>query len=157
MLMSYIDNNLLTDEKIIYRTKKHLIIFLMPVILTCVTYLFFINSNPFVVNVTFLPGIAALVSWLNTLLIYYTSEFAVTNLRIMMKEGFFFRHSNETRLTTVAKVSITQSLLGQILNYGAVFINTFGGDADSFTELASPVRFQKEVQEQLAKLVKTPN
>jgi hypothetical protein len=46
-------------------------------------------------------------------------------------------------------VGATQSLLAQALNYGAVFINTFGGETDAFTELDEPVKFQKKLQELL--------
>jgi uncharacterized membrane protein YdbT with pleckstrin-like domain len=147
--MSYIDKNLLTGEQIIYRTKKHLIIFITPVIWTLALLICLMNSNPFVVKFSILPGIVALGSWLNTLLIYVTSEFVITNKRIMMKEGFFVRHSNEIRLSTVAQVSVTQSLIGQLLDYGAVFINAFGAETDSFTAINHPIQFQKLVQEQL--------
>jgi uncharacterized membrane protein YdbT with pleckstrin-like domain len=152
--MSYIDKNLLSDEQIIYRTKKHFIIFLMPVIWVIVTISFLVNSNPYITYFAFLPGIVALISWLNMLLTYATSDFVVTNKRIMMKEGFFFRHTADVRLSTVAQVSATQSLLGQLLGYGAVFVNAFGAPTDSFTEIADPVQFQKQVQEQLNKTTK---
>jgi len=153
--MNYIDKNLLSDEQIVYRTKKSLIIFMTPLLWIVATFFLFIHENPFVVKAAGIFALIALFSGLNTLLIYLTSEFAVTNKRMMMKEGFFFRHSNETRLTTVAKVSVTQSLVGQALNYGTVFINAFGGDTDSFTQIASPIAFQKQVQEQLNRLTKT--
>jgi uncharacterized membrane protein YdbT with pleckstrin-like domain len=153
--MSYIDKNLLTDEKIIFRTKKHLIIFFIPMLWTAATLFCYFNENPYLVKASILPAIAGFGAWLNSLLIYVTSEFAVTNKRIMMKEGFFFRHSNEIRLATVAKVSVNQSLLAQLLNYGTVNLDPFGGKTDSFSEIASPFVFQKEVQEQLDKNIKS--
>src|SRR5579872_4356612 len=70
--MSYIDKNLLAGEQIIFRTKKHFIIFLMPMLWTLAAFLFLINSNPFVVKVAFLPAILAVFSWLNGGLIYLT-------------------------------------------------------------------------------------
>lgn len=150
--MGYIDRNLLADETILYRTKKHLIIFLTPLIITGICVFFFYNSNPYVVKIAVIPAIAAAISWANQLLEYFTSEFAVTNKRILMKEGFFFRHSNDTRLPTIATVSVNQSLLGQILNYGTVVINTYGGGTDPFTEIDAPFGFQKTLQEQIDKL-----
>jgi uncharacterized membrane protein YdbT with pleckstrin-like domain len=152
--MSYMDNMLLPDEHILYRTKKHAIIFLSPILWTIITGFFFLNANSLIVDVAFLPGIIAILSWLNEGLTYITSEFAVTNKRVLMKEGFFFRHSNETRLTTVANVTVNQSLLAQILNYGTVFINTFGGDNDPFSQIQSPLLFKKAVQTQLDQMTK---
>lgn len=147
--MSYIDKNLLPNEQIVYRTKKHFIIFFTPMLWVIAALFFYVNPNPYVAKVTILPAVIALISWLNTLLTYITSDFVVTNKRIMMKEGFFIRHANEMRLSTISTVNITQGIIGQILNYGTLLINAFGGDADSFTEIAHAFEFQKQVQGQI--------
>jgi uncharacterized membrane protein YdbT with pleckstrin-like domain len=152
--MSYIDNNLLTDEKILFRTKKSLIVFLTPVCWTIATVFFITNSNPLVAKVAFAPALAAVFYWLNQLINYVCSDFAITNKRILMREGFFYRHTNDTRLTTIANVTVNQSLLGQALNYGTVFINSFGGGSDPFTEIDNPVAFQKALQQQIDLLTK---
>ncbi len=150
--MSYIDNNLLQDEVILYRTKKHVIIFLTPVALTIIAIIFYLHANHFISRFAFLPTLAAIFSWGYTLLDYFTSDYAVTNKRILLKEGFFFRHANDTRLATVANLSVNQSLLGQILNYGTVIVNTFGGSGDPFSAIDRPLQFQKCLQEQVNKI-----
>jgi uncharacterized membrane protein YdbT with pleckstrin-like domain len=152
--MAYIDKNLLVDEKILFRTKKSLIIFLSPVCWTIAAIICFFNSNPYVIKIAFVPGIAALFFWLNQFIQYYFSDFAITNKRILMREGFFYRHTNDTRLTTIASVTVNQSLLGQVLNYGTVFINTFGGEADPFSQIDNPFVFQKTLQGQIEQLIK---
>lgn len=148
-MFNYIGKNLLPDEKILYRTKKHWIIFLTPFVLTIMTLFFFLNANPFLVMASYALAIVTLLHWLNQFLLYYASEFAITDRRVMMREGFFYRHTNETRLSAISNVGATQSLLAQALSYGTVFINTFGGETDAFTELAEPVTFQKKLQELL--------
>ena len=145
--MSYIDRNLLADERVIFRTRKHLIIFLTPVILSILALYPFFSDNFFLREIARLIWIVALILWGHTFLIYYTSEFAVTNKRVMMKEGFFYRHANEMRLATIARVDIDQSLLGQLFNYGNIAINSFGTSVDNFSQIASPNAFQKAVQE----------
>lgn len=147
--MSYIDNNLLQGEKILYRTKKHLIIFLAPVFWTLAIAIFYLHPQPMINKFAFIPTIIAAIYWCNQLLMYYFSEFAITNIRIMMREGFFFRHTNDTRLAAIANITVNQSLLGQALDYGTVFINSFGGESDPFREIDSPVKFQKLLQSQL--------
>ena len=147
--MGFLDNNLLPNEEIIYRTRKHYIIFINPVLLTAFALFFALHSNPYVVKASLLVGLAALLTWANQLLIYMTSEFAVTNKRIRMREGFFFRHTNETRMTTIADVSVNQSLIGQMLNYGTITVNAFGGAEDPFSLLAAPNEFQRQLQIQL--------
>jgi len=153
-MKKYIDRTLLPDETILYRTKKHWIIFLTPLALTIVAFFFFFNANPFVVKISFLPALAAAFSWGYEFLDYFTSDYAITDKRILMKEGFFFRHTNDTRLSTIANVSVNQSLLGQLLNYGTVMINSFGGGTDPFTEIDGPFQFQKIMQAELEKVEK---
>ena len=153
--MSYIDSNLLPDEQILFRTKKHLIIFIYPLLVTAVavytnTYML---ANPFLFKLAFAPWLVALIFWSYVGLEYQYSDFAVTNKRIMMREGFFVRHTNEMRLATVSQVNIGQSLLGQFLNYGTVVINAFGS-FDAFTVIANPGAFQKAVNTQLDKIAK---
>lgn len=148
-MFNYISKNLLPDEKILHRTKKHWIIFLTPTVLTIMTLFFFLNTNPFLVMASYVLAIVTLLHWMNQFLLYYASEFAITDKRVMMREGFFYRHTNETRLSSVSNVGATQSLLAQMLSYGTVFINTFGGETDTFTELDEPVKFQKKLQELL--------
>ncbi|EKD53945.1 MAG: putative membrane-associated protein [uncultured bacterium] len=152
--MGLIDRNLLPDEQILYRTKKHIIIFLTPLIWIIATLFFLLNPNPMVVKVAIAPAIAALITGVNQWLDYMTSDFAVTNKRILMKEGFFFRHTNDLRLATVSNITVNQSLLGQMLDYGTVVINPFGGENDIFTAIAHPLTFQKESQAQLDKMVR---
>ncbi len=150
--MSFIEKNLLTNEQIVFRTQKHLIIFFAPVAWTLAAAICYFNDNPLVQKASLLFALIGLFYWLTTYLVYITSEFAVTNLRIMMKEGVFVRHSNETRLSAIAQVSVTQGIPGQILGYGTVAINVFGGDTDVFSGIASPIQFQKHAQEQLTRL-----
>src|SRR5436190_6324569 len=111
--MSFIEKNLLADEKILFRTKKHWIVFFPPVFWALVTIFCFFQSNPMLQNIAFLPGILTIIYLGNQLLLYYFSEFAITNIRVVMREGFFFRHTNDTRLTTLATVEVMQGIIGQ--------------------------------------------
>ncbi|SRR5579883_315901 len=147
--MRTLDSSLLPDEKILFRTQKHYIVFLPAIMMTAIAFYFVFNHAELVAKYAIFVEIAALLTWINNFLIYVTADFAVTDKRIIMKEGFFFRHTNEMRLMAIANASVDQSLLGQILNYGTVFIHTFGGDRDPFTLIARPNEFQKYLQKQL--------
>ncbi len=149
-----IEKNLLEGEEIIYRTKKHYIIFFVPLVWVLGTIAFLLTPNSLVVKAAIAPAIAAVFTGVNQWLEYITARFVVTNKRVMMKEGFFNRHANELRLATVSNMTVDQSLLGQILGYGAVTINPFGGNSDVFNDIANPFEFQKQTQAQLDKLVK---
>jgi uncharacterized membrane protein YdbT with pleckstrin-like domain len=153
--MSYIDKNLLPDEKILFRTRKHLIIFFFPVawLIFCGFAVPYMQANPILAKLDWAPWLVALIFWGQVGLDWITSEFAVTNKRVMMREGFFYRHANEMRISAIAQVNVDQSLLGQVLNYGSVSINAFGA-TDAYSMIAKPFIFQKCVNEQLDKITR---
>jgi hypothetical protein len=151
--MGFIEKNLLPNEQILFRTKKHLIIFLTPIfwsIFSVYAYSY-MESNEVLFSLKWAPWFVACIFWSYSLLEYYFSEFVVSDKRVMMREGFFFRHTNEMRLATISQVNVDQNLLGQLLNYGTVSLNAFGA-FDSYTLIDKPNTFQKYVNEQLDKL-----
>jgi uncharacterized membrane protein YdbT with pleckstrin-like domain len=167
--MSYIDNNLLPDEKILFRTRKHFIIFYVPVVLLIIAALFclqtpltaHINATfdqsfarvPYLQNIHNLPAFAFVIlaaySSLQPFLLYTTADYAVTNKRVIMREGFFERRISDTRLSTISHVSVDQGPLAQAMNFGNITINSFGGTGDNFTLISKPNEFQKAVHAQL--------
>lgn len=151
--MTYIDKNLLTDEKVLFRTKKSLIIFATPLVIllfVCFTTPY-MQENPILHRILWLPWVVCGVIWMAVWLEYQMSEYVVTNKRVMMREGFFYRHTNELRIMSISQVNIEQSLIGQMFNYGAILINAMGA-YDAFSFIAKPNMFQRSVNEQLDKL-----
>ncbi len=148
--MSYIDRNLLAGERILFRTKKHLIIFFYPVILTIFAIYAggYMHSQPLLQKIDWLPGAIALFLWIYSWLQYQFSDYVVTNRRVMMREGFFLRHTNEMRIETISQVNVDQNLLGQLLNYGIVRLQAFGAQ-DYFTMISRPNEFQRSVNQQV--------
>ena len=153
--MSGLDKLLLPDEKIVFHTKKSLIIFLYPVLWTLITAYFIYQKTAFMPyaqglpllkslpSFAWVPGLIALGSWLNRGMTYLTSNFWVTNRRVIMREGFFSRHATETRLTAIAEIRVDQSLVGQALDFGSVSINSFGGGSEAFDLISAPYSFQR--------------
>lgn len=148
--MSYIDNNLLPGERIIFRTKKHIIIFFVPVLVFVLSVYFasYMATNPVLAAMQWVPWVVVALFWGSSGLNYYFSEFAVTNKRVMMREGFFTRHSNELRLNAISQVNVDQNLIGQMMNFGTVAINAFGA-FDRYNVISRPGKFQQAVNQQI--------
>jgi membrane protein YdbS with pleckstrin-like domain len=95
--MSYIDRNLLPGEQVVYRTRLHWLLFLAPVLFTVVVLL---PIAGFVANGTWshyawIPLAIAILILLITYIRRRSSDFAVTNKRVMMKMGVFSTRSIE--------------------------------------------------------------
>lgn len=152
--MTDIDRNLLPDEKITFRTKKHMIIFFLPAIWTlfCFYASFYMVEDAILVRVVWVPWVMAAIFWLYVWIEYSFSEFAVTTKRVMMREGFFNKHTTELRISAIAQVNIDQGIFGQLFNFGTITINSFGV-GDTYTLIAKAVRFQQAVNLELDKLL----
>ena len=97
--MKYIDKYLLSDEKIIYRAHLHWIIFLWPIVWFLLALIFFGigGSVSMVFGILFIA--ITIGHGLVSFVVYKTSEFGITNKRVLVKVGFIRRNSLEIFLT----------------------------------------------------------
>ena len=119
--MGYIDKNLMQGEKIIFRTKLHWIVFLGPVILFVIGIILMLDQKAapggaILLFVAIIWVIAAAISWA-------TSEFGISDKRVLIKVGWISRNSLETLLTKVEGIQVNQSILGRIFKYGTIVIS----------------------------------
>ncbi len=149
--MSYIDHNLLVGEEVIYRARKHWKVFLLPSLLFLAGFGFLISSYFF--NHAFALRIMgtlftalAIVFVIEPSIEYLSSEFAVTNKRVLIKVGFIRRHSLELLLSKVEGIGVDQGILGRVFNYGTMSVIGTGGTRESFRDIARPLEFRKQVQ-----------
>lgn len=159
--MSYISNNLLKNEKIIYFTRIHWIVFMMPVLLLVVTFLLSIFAPvlfpgyiPFlnirlaaVVVLTCL--VVTIFSGISAFIRYATSEYGITNKRILIKTGWIRRDSLELFIDKVEAIYVDQSIPGRMLDYGTLRVVGTGGTQDPFFYVPRPLVFRRIAQEQV--------
>jgi uncharacterized membrane protein YdbT with pleckstrin-like domain len=162
--MSYIDGNLLHGEKVVYRTHLHPVIFLKVGVFLALSLLCFIvavfthgssavsilgKSIPASVILGIVSGIIGALLSIPIIVRRITSEFAVTNKRVIIKVGFIRRTSIETLLTRIEGIDVDQSILGRMLGYGSIIVRGVGGNREPFTHIHHPLDFRKAVQEQI--------
>lgn len=141
--MSYVQKQLSDGERIVFQTTLHPIIFLWPVAVVAGGVSFF-GLNPTVGSIGVFLGLLLMLSlWIT----YKTSEFAVTNRRVIIKTGLVSRKTIETLLTKVEGVQVDQDILGRILNYGTLTVTGTGGTHEPFKRIRHPLEFRKQVQE----------
>lgn len=137
--MNYIKQNLLKGENIVYSTKLHLITFFVPAILfTTGGLLHFSGYTSIVLYMSLYFGISSLIS-------YKTSEFSLTDKRVIGKTGFLKRKSIDLLLDKVESVAIDQDILGRLLNYGSVIVTGTGATKEIFHNITDPLKLRSEV------------
>jgi len=74
-----------------------------------------------------------------------TTEIAVTNRRIIFKQGFIRRSTMEMHMDKVESVDVDQSILGRIFNYGDVIVKGTGTGFEPLTTIAAPIDLRNHV------------
>jgi uncharacterized membrane protein YdbT with pleckstrin-like domain len=146
--MSYVDGNLLPDEQVVFRTRLHWKILIGPLLFAVVTLLpvgWLLTQGTWNNLVLIAPAIGLIVL-VTALIRRQSSDFAVTNKRVMMKTGVFSARSVELLLSKVEAIAVNQSLGGRLFNYGDIVVTGSGGTEEPFTGIQAPLELRRAVQ-----------
>lgn len=119
--MSYVEDNLMTGEQVRHRTHLHWTVFV---------------SLKALFTLFILPLVARA-----------TSEFAVTNRRVIIKVGLVSRRTVELNLEKVESIGVEQTVPGRILGYGTIVVVGTGGTKEPFRGISDPMGFRRAVNE----------
>lgn len=148
--MGYVDSHLLPGEEVMHRGHLHKIIYVMPVLIAVA--LMAVATAAFANELYPFASIAlgaALVPLVAAQILYRSSEFAVTNKRVIIKVGFIQRRTLETLLSKVEGVEVNQTVFARMLDFGTIAVTGTGGTREEFRNIASPLEFRRQVQAQV--------
>ena len=146
--MSYIDGNLIAGEQVVYRTRLHWLLLLPPVLLTLVVLLpiaWYLYQGSWSAY-AWVPVVLGLLVLLGAVVKRQSSDFAVTNKRVMMKVGVFSTRSVELLLNKVEAIAVNQSFMGRLFGYGDIVVTGSGGTREAFSRIQGPLEFRRAVQ-----------
>jgi uncharacterized membrane protein YdbT with pleckstrin-like domain len=150
--MSYLDDNLLDGERIVYRARLHWSIFATSLVLLTLGVILAIVLGVYQPDYWYagaaLAGVGLLIA-IGPAIRYASSEFALTDKRVVAKLGFIERESLETLLSKIEAVGVDQGILGRMLGFGTITITGTGGTEESFRRIADPLEFRRQIQSQV--------
>jgi uncharacterized membrane protein YdbT with pleckstrin-like domain len=149
--VSYIDRNLIDGEHIVFRSRVHWLLYLWP--LAFAAFLFLPSAWLLATAeagrwraLSWIPLAVAALAWLGALIRRRSSDFAVTDRRVMMKVGLLHTRSVELLLGKVEAIAVNQTLAGRLLGYGDIVITGSGGTREPFYRIQAPLEFRRAVQ-----------
>jgi uncharacterized membrane protein YdbT with pleckstrin-like domain len=148
-MTTYITKTLMPNEELIFSSKPHMAIFFQP------GWWFILGLTLLFFNFNFLGPIVLFIGLLQEILMlvyYISSEYAITDQRVLMKVGIIQRKSLEMFLSKVEGIYVDQSIFGRIFNFGKIIINGIGGNKNIFNYIPDPLQFRRLVQEQVSSL-----
>lgn len=147
--MNYIDSTIMSGETVIYRAKLTRWIFLPGIFwLILVTPICRLINAAFGTYVLIFTILILFSEFIN----YFTSEFGLTNKRIIAKTGFIRRNAFEVLLKKVESVQVNQGITARIFRYGNIVITGTGGSKNSAAKISKPMIYKKTIQDQLEKI-----
>ena len=153
--MPALDRQLLPGEQVVHRARPHGIMFLAPVLLGLVGLVLagllqYAAGDYWYVG----AGVAglALLGAVGPALRYLSSEFIVTDKRVLARLGILNRRSLETLLGKIEAIGVEQNVTGRLLGYGTITITGTGGTQDRLERIADPLEFRRQVQGQIVEL-----
>ena len=164
---SYVQNTLQINEEVRFEPKRHWAVYVDIYFNLTVLYIIFCQF----IN-TFISHTPAFVSFfenslrmigvvLITRLIYlfirnYSIEMAVTNYRVVFKIGILNIYTEELSNEKIESVSVRQSILGRLLNYGDILFSGTGTSKLIFKKIYAPwwvkARAEDIIRESLANM-----
>ncbi len=149
--MSYVDRSLASGEEVLYRTRLSRVTFFWPVVLVLIgagllATAFALTPSPVLHGLAGAALGIALIFALARYVSFRSSEFAVTNQRVIIKLGVFRRRLLELQRSKVEAIAVNQSILGRLFGFGDIVVTGTGGTKEPFERIGSPMEFARAVQ-----------
>ena len=150
--MGYVERHLLPNERVVYKTRLHWVLFVRPALVTLLGIAFTVAVGAatrieWLWYVSLVVGLAG-VGWGALRAVeLLTSEFAVTTTRLIFKVGLIARYTTELLLGKVESIGVQQTLAGRLLNYGDLVVTGTGGVREVFPRVHDPIEFRNHVQQ----------
>lgn len=129
--MSYITRRLAPEEEIVAEGQYH----------------WFQKTWPWLALLVLgIIGIGIII-WAVALIRMATTQWAVTNRRVLLKRGFWTVHVDELTLPSIEGAEVDQSIFGRIFGFGTLKLKGRGETVLDFPSMAHPNRFRAAIEE----------
>ena len=145
---SYVSSHLDPGESVVYETRLHWIVYLGSVLVIGVGLVFALPGVPGQAAAGLAILAVGLISLLAAWVRQVSSEFAVTNKRVIIKTGFLSRRTIELNMSKVESIQVDQGIFARLLNYGTITVIGTGGAKEPFVLIDDPISFRHAVQQQ---------
>ena len=162
--MSYVQKVLLPGERVVYETGLHWLVFGRAI-------LAFILAGAVAIASAYAPtgvdtplqflalavAVVGVVFLLAAALRRAGTELAVTDQRVVYKQGLISRHTIEMNRAKVESVDVDQSLLGRMLGYGTVRLRGTGGSLEPMAMIGHPLTLRSHITVEPVRPMGAPN
>ncbi|MBY0533051.1 MAG: PH domain-containing protein [Xanthobacteraceae bacterium] len=159
--MSYIEKTMEPGEEIVHRSRLHWIdyivaleVLIIGVVVIALTILVPIPSSgstarAIAIAVGVLLVAIAVIKFFGTWIARSTTEFGVTNYRVVAKRGLIRRDVTEIDIAKIEGVDFRQSVFGRLFGYGTVMFRGTGSGENVMSGIDDPLAFAQAVRREV--------
>ncbi len=159
-MSSYVEQSLTQGEHIVYLGRISLWSFFMSItaaaaffaMATALFYFkrFFVGMLPNGVEgwlivglVSILPFLIGLTMLIGLYIRYVTTEFGITNKRVIFKRGLLKREVSEINISRIESLNLKQNIIERLFNFGDIVIYGGGEMQSIILDVHNPMAFRK--------------
>ena len=150
--MSYIEQSLSSNERLVYRAHFHWLYRFAAwglLLASAIAALILLSQEYPLWMGAALIG-CGLALFLAIMVPIWAQQIAVTNQRLIHRRGLVRRSTEELQLSAVEQVRLEQGLLGRLLGFGRIVVSGTGIEDVRLPALAEPVRLRRKLQEAMS-------
>lgn len=125
----YVEGSLMRGERVIYEGKVSWWSMLPHIVL----------------GILLLYAGVGLIFFIYAFIVYWTTELAFTNKRVIAKVGFIKRSAIELNIDRVESVMIDQGILGRVFNFGSLIVSGAGNPMAPIPRISNPMEFKRQL------------
>jgi uncharacterized membrane protein YdbT with pleckstrin-like domain len=148
--MSFTREQLLPGEKLIVLARQHILVLFWPSLLSLIALIIFIGLSIHFGKAWFMVFfLVPLVFFLWKLIAWHRIEYILTDRRVVLQKGVFSITSFDASLDKINNVFHKQGLMGRLLKYGEVGLETASEQGTTSVDfLSHPLDFKNSIVRQ---------
>ena len=153
--MSYILSNLKDNEKLAFKSSQSIkslffwsfiFGFIGLALVLLKGFVIIMGVSPAGYNLYLIYWSVLLFFVIKNLITYFTTEYGITNTRVISKQGLIRRDIEEINLSSIESINVNQSIIGRILNYGTIIVSGRGTSKVIFKDIDNVVEVRKLIK-----------
>lgn len=153
--MSYILSNLKDNEKLAFKSSQSIkslffwsfiFGFIGLALVLLKGFVIIMGVSPTGYNLYLIYWSVLLFFVIKNLITYFTTEYGITNTRVISKQGLIRRDIEEINLSSIESINVNQSIIGRILNYGTIIVSGRGTSKVIFKDIDNVVAVRKLIK-----------
>ena len=136
----------MTDQNVVYVAKLHWLLFFWPIVLGCLTLFLgiqFVQLKEIALIFLVFSFVWGGVNWV----IFHFSSLTIEKKRVIFRTGLLVRKTTDIPYTKIESIDIRQSIIGSIMQYGALMITGTGGTKHFINFVAKPLTCRRYMEQ----------